>query len=50
MYFLDNLGFVDVLYSFEDEHYPSNSVSQWCLIIEYPNEGIGLLISFSRDM
>ncbi len=47
MYFWDNLG---VLCSFEDEQYPSNSVNPWCLIIEYPNEGISVLIGFGRAM
>jgi hypothetical protein len=39
-----------VLCSFEDEHYPSNSVDPWCLIIEYPNEGISFLVGFGRVM
>ncbi len=31
---------------FEHEQYPSNSVNPWCLIIEYPNDGIGFLGGF----
>jgi hypothetical protein len=43
-------GIVGVLCSFEDEQYPSNSVDPWCLIIEYPNEGIDFLIGFGMLM
>ncbi len=35
-----------VLCSFEDEHYPSNSIDPWCLITKYPNEGICFLLDF----
>ncbi len=38
-------GIGGVLCSFEHEHYPSNSVDLWCLIIEYPNDNIGFLVS-----
>jgi hypothetical protein len=41
-------GIVGVLFSFEDEQYISNSIDPWCLIIEYPNEGIGFLVGFGR--
>jgi hypothetical protein len=41
-------GSAGVLCSFEDEHYPSNSIDQWCLITKYPNEGIRFLISFGK--
>jgi hypothetical protein len=41
-------GIVNVLCSFEDEQYPSNSKNPWCLIIEYLNEGIGFLVGFGR--
>jgi hypothetical protein len=43
-------GIISVLCSFEDEHYPSNSIDPWCLIIIYPNEGICFLIGFGRAM
>ncbi len=43
-------GIVGVLCSFEDEHYPSNSVDPWCLITEYPNESINFLVGFGRVM
>jgi len=39
-------GIIGVLCSFEDEQYPSNSVDRQCLIIKYPNEGIGFLVGF----
>jgi hypothetical protein len=41
-------GIVGVLCSFEDEHYSSNSINPWCLIIEYFNEGIHFLVDFGR--
>jgi hypothetical protein len=51
MYFWDNLRvFAGVLCSFENEHYPSNSVDPWCLIIEYLNEGINFFVGFGRAM
>jgi hypothetical protein len=45
-------GIVGVLCSFEVEHYPSNSIDSWCLITEYPNEGIHFcfLVGFGRAM
>jgi len=45
-------GIVGVLCSFEVEHYPSNSIDSWCLITEYPNEGIHFcfLVGFGRVM
>jgi hypothetical protein len=43
-------GIVGVLCHFEHEQYPSNSVDPWCLIIEYPNEGIGFLVDFGKAM
>jgi len=39
-------GIVGVLFSFEDEHYSSNSRNPWCLIIEYFNEGICFFVDF----
>jgi hypothetical protein len=39
-------GIVSILCSFEDEHYPSNSIDPWCLITKYPNEGICLFVDF----
>jgi hypothetical protein len=36
------------LCSFEDEQYPSNNVDSWYLITEYPNDGIGFLVSFDK--
>jgi hypothetical protein len=41
-------GIADVLNNFGHEQYPSNSVDQWCVIIEYPNEGIGFFVGFGR--
>jgi hypothetical protein len=41
-------GIVGVLCSFEDEHYPSNSINPWCLITKYLDEGIGFLVGFDR--
>jgi hypothetical protein len=43
-------GIVGVLCSFEDDHYPSNSINPWCLIINYLNECIRLLVDFGRAM
>jgi hypothetical protein len=43
-------GIVGVLCNFEHEQYPSNSVDSWCLITEYPNEGIGFLVGFGMTM
>jgi hypothetical protein len=43
-------GITGVLCSFEDKHYPSNSIDPWCLIIEYPNEGICFLVDFGKAM
>jgi hypothetical protein len=43
-------GIACVLYSFEDEQYPSNSVNPWCLITEYPDEGIGFLVGLGMTM
>jgi hypothetical protein len=37
-------GIVSVLCSFENEHYPSNSIDPLCLITQYPNEGIHCLL------
>jgi len=41
-------GIANVLSSFGNEQYPLNSVDQWCLIIEYLNEGIGFFVGFGR--
>jgi hypothetical protein len=41
-------GIVGVLNSFAHEQYPSNKVNPWCLITEYPNEGIGFLVGSRR--
>jgi hypothetical protein len=41
-------GITSALCSFEDEQYPFNNVDPWCLISEYPNEGISFLVSFGR--
>jgi hypothetical protein len=43
-------GIIGVLCSFDDEQYPSNNINPWCLIIEYPNEGIHFLVGFGRVM
>jgi len=37
-------GIANVLNSFGHEQYPSNNIYRWCLIIEYPNVGIGFLL------
>ncbi len=37
-------GIVGVLCSFEDEHYPFNSINPMCLITQYLNEGIHSLL------
>jgi hypothetical protein len=40
-------GIVNVLNNFGHEQYPYKSnIDPWCLIIEYPNEGIGFLVGF----
>jgi hypothetical protein len=40
--------------SFDHEQYPSNNVDPyihlWCLIINYPNEGISFLVGFNVVM
>jgi len=41
-------GAIGVLYSFEDEQYPSNNVDPWCLITKYLNDGIGFLVGFDK--
>ncbi len=41
-------GIADVLNTFDHEQYSSNNINPWCLIIEYPNEGIGFLVGFGR--
>ncbi len=43
-------GIVGVLSSFVHEQYLSNKIHPWCLIIEYPNEGIGFLVGFGTAM
>jgi hypothetical protein len=43
-------GITNVLCSFEDEQYPSNSVNAWGLITEYLNKGNGFLIRFGMTM
>jgi hypothetical protein len=43
-------GFASVLCIFEHEQYPSNNVDPWCLIIEYPDESIDLLVGFGMTM
>ncbi len=43
-------GIASVLCSFEDEQYPSNRVDPWCLIIEYPHEGISFIVGFGKVM
>ncbi len=43
-------GTASVLSNFGHGQYLSNNVNPWCLITEYPNEGIGFLINFSKVM
>ncbi len=43
-------GIANILCNFEHEQYPSNIVNPWCLIIKYPNEGIGFLVGFGMTM
>jgi hypothetical protein len=42
------MGIASVLCRFEHEQYLSSSVDPWCLIIEYPNDGIGFLGGFGK--
>jgi hypothetical protein len=39
-------GIASVLCSFEDEHYPSNSIDPWRLIAKYLNECIHFFVDF----
>jgi hypothetical protein len=41
-------GIVGVLNSFGHVQNPSNNIDPWCLIIKYPNEGIGFLVGFGK--
>jgi hypothetical protein len=52
MLFLEQFirGIAGVLFSFEHEQYPSNSVNPWCLITKYPNDDIVFLGGFGRGM
>ncbi len=39
-------GITGVLKKFGHEQHPSNNINPWCLIIKYPNDGIGFLVGF----
>ncbi len=43
-------GITGVLKKFGHEQQPSNNIDPWCLIIKYPNDGIGFLVGFGKFM